>query len=175
MEYPRKEKIKIFEKFNKEYSLVMNFVIGLYNILLLFSIYNWLKVFLVCKNIKLNPKRNIIDAYIFLQIALIFYLLYTNTNLTSIIISIYILIEVLFATLRDLVAYISNKNKPINLEIRWLFITFLNIFIVIFAFGVLYKNFGIHFDPNIVSSISALYMSFVSFASGPLSVAGASR
>jgi membrane-anchored glycerophosphoryl diester phosphodiesterase (GDPDase) len=83
------------------------------------------------------------------------------------VISVYVLFDSVGATFRDVVVSpiqnVDQKGSFISIDSpsRWLLTSFINVLMVIVAFAILFLHYGDQFQPIIVDSTTAIYMSVI--------------
>lgn len=155
-------------KFYKR-SLILLLSVSIYNFWVLISPPSWLRYFFSKRNRK--QENWIVEIWILILIGLLIISL-TVLSLPAYlryIIVFYILLDTIGSTIRDIVIspIIYNDNKGPFLSIdnpsRWLIVSFINIFVVILAFAILFLEHGLQFAPTITDATTAIYMSTVTF------------
>jgi len=98
-----------------------------------------------------------------------FILVYGQSSRFSMVVAIYGLLEVLGATLRDVVVapQIHHNSEgsyiPVRDRLRWLLFVPLHIAEVILCFAILFLYYGNAFNPQIYDPLTALYQSALTF------------
>lgn len=110
----------------------------------------------------------IFDSWIIILLS-IFYIILNEAKTVSVLslcFSYYVLFDVIGGTLRDIIGatikHSDDDGRPvlrIGNPSRWLIASFLNVFLVILSFAILFLYYGNQFDPIIEDSISSIYMS----------------
>lgn len=80
----------------------------------------------------------------------------------------YTLFNIFTITLRELLGPINHKENGeyrlyIRNSVRWFIYAFINVFIVILCYSILFLKFGNQFTPNINKPLTAFYHSIMTF------------
>ncbi len=138
------------------------------NILVSLSLLTWIESYLKWRG-RYSPLWLVEVWVIILLVLQTFTLVYGKSSLFSMVVAIYGLVDVLGATLRDVVValQIHSDSKGgyilVRDRLRWLLFVPLNVAEVILCFAILFLYYGNAFNPQICDPLTALYQSALTF------------
>lgn len=105
-----------------------------------------------------HSKKLIIETYVIGKLFLSLFILFKAPNTTLYtIFAIYFTLETLLYVLS--VIFLEDVHKKVQSFSRSLILIFINYFEITVWFAILYRNFGLMFNENLISPLKALYFS----------------